>query len=284
MDAEPAKPATSEGYDMDLTPSNGGLREGLHGSFDPVLVRHRMDQPATTVNGGHRGDIALFGADRSACAASAMDCRSLGVAARMGPDVWSDVGAHPTQMPVLVLVHAGYADAAWIGLAQTCRTLGARRLVLVGPAFGSLEAEHALAHGFDETWPQSIERRLSLALLQKAWQTASQLAAADAASTVQVGPLMLGSSLDRCTYHHQEITLGRDSLALLRVLLVFYPLPVSRAKLMQATEKWGRGGAHPTRALDMAILRLRHALLAAQVHEVVVSTVRGLGYRVDLVQ
>lgn len=269
---------------MDFSPSNGGHREALPGSLDPTAVRHRVDETAALARRQSSGDIAVFGTDRSACTASVMDCRTLGIAARMGPEVWSDVGEHPSQMPALVLVHSGYADAAWIGLAQTCRALGARRLVLVGPAFGSLEAEHALAHGFDETWPATIERRLSLALLQKAWQTANQLAAADAASTVQVGPLTLGSSLDRCTYHRQEIMLGRDSLALLRVLLVYYPLPVSRAKLMHATEKWGRGGVHPTRALDMAILRLRHALLAAQVHEVVVATVRGLGYRVDLVQ
>jgi DNA-binding response OmpR family regulator len=270
----------------------GGLQAGVRDNFvrgcdGPAQGQSTAPEPFCA--GSKREPVrcsvvAIFGADRGACTWTATACRALGVAVRMGPDVWSDGGEHPFQMPALVLVHAGYADSAWIGLAQTCRTLGARRLVLIGPAFGSLEAEHALEHGFDETWPLLIERRLSLALLQKAWQTTSQLAMTDANSMVQVGPLILGSSPDRCTYHRREFTLGRDSLALLRVLLVHHPLPVSRAKLMQATEKWGRGGTQPTRALDMAILRLRHALVAAQVHEVVVATARGMGYRVDLVE
>jgi DNA-binding response OmpR family regulator len=41
--------------------------------------------------------------------------------------------------------------------------------------------------------------------------------------------------------------------------------------------------ASHTRVFDMAVTRLRQRLRAAQLHEVVVSTVRGVGYCVDIV-
>lgn len=230
----------------------------------------------------HLDTVAIFGLDKNACAATAMACSDLALDPKIGPDAWRG-GLSGRSVSALVLVHGSAVDDASIRLVQACRSLGARRLVLIGPPFGSWEAEQALAHGFDEIWPAGMARRLCVALVEKAWRTASQLSVVESASTLQFGPLSLGRSQDHCTYQQREIYLGRDSVSLLRVLITHYPQPVSRQALIEAMGKTNKDLASHTRIVDMAITRLRQRLRACQLNDVVVSTVRGAGYCVDMV-
>ncbi len=264
-------------------------------TFSPFLELDQSDNHAGTAGGCnsrstdaqfqnmHHDVVAIFGPDGFACEATALACSDLALTPKIGSEAWSCGGLYGRSVSALVLVHGSVMDGALIRLAQTCRSLGARRLVLIGPEFGSRQAEHALVHGFDEIWPSGMAQRLCKTLLQKAWQTASQLSVAGASSAMQFGPLTLGRSQDHCTYQEREIYLGRESLSLLRVLITHYPLPVSRQNFIEAMGKMSQELASHTRVFDMAVTRLRQRLRAAQLHEVVVSTVRGVGYCVDIV-
>lgn len=226
----------------------------------------------------HHDVVAIFGTDGFACAATAVACNDLALNPKIGPEAWSYGGLCGRSVSALVLVHGNVVDGALIRLVQTCRSLGARRLVLIGPPFGSLGAEQALVHGFDEVWPAGMARRLCVALVRKAWQTASQMSEAESVSTLRFGRLSLGKSQSHCTYQHREIYLGRDSLSLLRVLIAHYPQPVSRQSVLEAMGKMDKDFTSDTRVVDMAVTRLRQRLQAAKLHDVVVSTVRGVGY------
>lgn len=258
--------------------------QSLSGSPQTIAqyVGRRASLPGLV--GAHAADgVALFGADAGACAILTQACSDLGLRAHGGSDAWCLDQVSGRLVGVLVLIYADKVDEAQIHLAQTCRAFGACRLVLVGPAFGTGEAERALICGFDEVWPSAMSHQLCVALLQRAWHTATQLMSSDSASTFRVGPLAVGRHPDACTYHDRTVYLGKDSVALLKVLVAHYPQPISRASLIEAMGKTGSEWALNSRAIDMAVVRLRHRLRATEIHDVQVSTLRGVGYRLTVV-
>lgn len=253
------------------------------------LMFGAADAPATLVpqppsphtRGGNvaaSAGVALFGVDVQACKALMQACHMLGLCALAGPDAWQVDATSGRAVAALVLVYGATADVANRHLADTCRAFGACRVILVGPEFGSPAAEEALTNGFDEVWPAAMPQPLCLVLLQRAWQTATQLLASDAARTLRVGPLAVGQHGSQCTYYDRAVHLGRDSLALLKALVMHYPHPIDRATVLDAMGKEGDGLALHSRAIDMAVTRLRQRLRVANVQGVQVSTVRGVGY------
>jgi hypothetical protein len=238
----------------------------------PRVATPGFDLPCTT------DEVAQFGANAPAHTALAQACGELGLRTNVDTDAWSLGDPSGRSVGVLVLIHADRADEVQIHLAQTCRAFGACRVVLVGPGFGTEAAETALVSGFDEVWPSALPHPLFVALLQRAWHTATQLLASDSATALQVGPLIVGRHHEQCTYHDRTILLGKDSWALLKVLVAQYPKPIERDTLIDALGKAGLDFAPRSRAVDMAIARLRQRLQAAEIHDVQVSTVRGVGY------
>lgn len=246
----------------------------------PALMRqlHGEDVPQCEVFSA----VAIFGDDAGQTDALSAACADLELVPLMGSNGWSPSGVPEHPAPLLALIQGRVADEAAVSLAQACRERGMCRIVLVGPEFGSVDAQTALLRGFDEVWPRQLPHGLGVVILQKAWQTAKRLGAIDGARLLRVGPLSIGKGDDSFAYRNRKVNLGGDSVALLRVLATHFPKPVSRGALMRALRKTELDLAANTRIVDMSVMRLRQRLRAAGVRGVNISTVRGVGYGLEL--
>lgn len=188
----------------------------------------------------------------------------------------------------LVVLQAASIEMAPRRLLDTLRQLGALRIVLVGPEFGSLAYRLALDLGFDEVWPAALPAPTVDALLARAWAapavpdrgsasapSASASASASAPASVP-GPAPTGASVDlsggTCTMHGRVIAMPHECLRLLAGLLAAYPATAPRAGLAAPAPLHGR-------RIDMTVSRLRATLRAAGIDHLHVQAVRGVGYR-----
>ena len=186
----------------------------------------------------------------------------------------------------LVVLQAASIEMAPRRLLDTLRQLGALRIVLVGPEFGSLAYRLALDLGFDEVWPAALPAPAVDALLARAWAapavpdrgnaSASAPSASASASVSAPGPALTGASVDLSggtfTMHGREIAMPHECLRLLDRLLVAYPATALRSGLAAPAPLHGR-------RIDMTVSRLRATLRAAGIDHLHVQAVRGVGYR-----
>ena len=182
----------------------------------------------------------------------------------------------------LVVLQAASIEMAPRRLLDMLRQLGALRIVLVGPEFGSLAYRLALDLGFDEVWPAALPAPAVDALLARAWAApavpdrGNARASAPSASASAPGPALTGASVDLSggtfTMHGRVIAMPHECLRLLEGLLAAYPATAPRAGLAAPAPLHGR-------RIDMTVSRLRATLRAAGIDHLHVQAVRGVGYR-----
>ena len=192
----------------------------------------------------------------------------------------------------LVVVQAAAIEMSPQRLLQTLRQLGALRVVLVGPEFGSLAHRLALDLGFDEVWPAGLPDAVFAALLAKAW-TAPRAAASSRVATspppttttattaptttsTVPAPVTVDLPGGTCSLQGRVLALPQEALRLLDGLRAAYPATAPRAVLA------GAAGGSPGRRIDMVVCRLRQALRATGIDDRIVQSVRGAGYRLSL--
>lgn len=191
-----------------------------------------------------------------------------------------------------------YADAPTLGmgiivgsergsdmpeLLASLRSRGMQRAVLVGPSPGEGAYAQALETGFDEVWPERLDPPTLRALMNKAWQTTLKLVKPSADRVPTLGELVLHPESCSCSAADTVAYLSRSCFAVLQCLVLKYPRAVSRADLFMALGKVVPGLDARSRAVDMAVHRLRKQLADGQMKNIEIKTVEHVGYSIRYV-
>lgn len=180
----------------------------------------------------------------------------------------------------LVVVHAQAIDTPYGQLLDVLRSCGVRRVVLVGPRLEDAQYMLALEAGFDEVWPEALPQTTLPVLVRKAWQTARQTPPVDAEWVLTLGDLLLAAESYCCWVEGRKVYLGRTGFSVLKCLALSYPDIASRGKLSMATREEDVAGlCEGSRAMDVAVSRLRKKLHEAGSTSVRIRSVSGLGYQ-----
>lgn len=188
----------------------------------------------------------------------------------------------PTLGLRLAIVHQNASRMPYRTIVENLQAAGFSRVVLVGPKIGSKEFISALDVGFDEVWPAAINFDLTCALLHKALHTASKLSAYESLPVPSIGALSIDQDNHSCTFDGNTIFPGREALILLSNLFAAYPKTAWREDLDRALGRSCAEGMRQSRAVDMAVLRLRKKLKEFTGGQLKILTVTGIGYRLAM--
>lgn len=167
-------------------------------------------------------------------------------------------------------------------LLDSLRSMGIIRTVLVGPSVESAQYPFALNCGFDEVWPTNLPTQTFKALLKKSWQTTLQVSGTVPDKAPSLGPVSLNPESCSATVEGSVAYLSRSCFVLLQSLVSKYPYVASRSDLLMALGKLVPGLDGRSRAVDMAIHRLRKQLAQAGVQAIAIRSVEQMGYRLNL--
>ncbi len=123
--------------------------------------------------------------------------------------------------------------------------------------------------------PQELIARIRAVLRRKGNGTPEK--PLSMAKRLRSGGLELDRKTRRCSKCGQYIELTPKSLALLEHLMLFHDQVFSREQLMNAV--WGWAQPVASRAVDVRIAELRHAIGDDGEHSIYIETVVGIGYR-----
>ena len=226
--------------------------------------------------------IAIIGALDANCNKLIDICQHQGIYFRIFPNV--SALAHytgPQELNLAIVVGEGI-DEASLPLIDSLRKVGAQRSVLIGPSMDSLDYPLALEAGFDEVWPHSIGVPSLKALVKKSWQTTIRVAKIGPDKAPNLGALVLHPESCSCTIGGTVAYLSRSCFVVLQRLVSHYPEPVSRTSLFTALGKIVPGLDARSRAVDMAVYRLRKQLTNAGVNNLEIRTIEHVGYGLTL--
>jgi DNA-binding response OmpR family regulator len=96
-------------------------------------------------------------------------------------------------------------------------------------------------------------------------------------AVLRFGALELDTALRRAQVEGQTVELGPREWAVLQYLMVHAPKPASKDKLLQALTGWDQGMT--PNAIEVYMSRLRAKLAP---HGIVLRSIRGFGYRLEL--
>jgi len=149
-------------------------------------------------------------------------------------------------------------------------------IVVVGRA-EDRDAAAALENGADDYVAKPFSMRELIARVGGVlWRRAPQLAD----HFIELSGLKFDSAAHRVTAGGREIVMGNTEFNLLHILMTHPDRAFSRRQLVD--EIWGDRVYVEERAVDVHIGRLRRAL--APTHDVLIETVRGIGYRFQPVE
>jgi two-component system response regulator RegX3 len=134
------------------------------------------------------------------------------------------------------------------------------------------QLEHAPSTGRREsqTTPPALERRPP---------TADRLVLPDPEEPLEVGDVRLDVSRHECIVRDEEVRLPLKEFELLEILLANAGRVVTRDTLIDRV--WGHDYVGDTKTLDVHIKRLRSRIEADPAHPVLITTIRGVGYRFE---
>ncbi len=253
---------------------------------DNTSVTHLMDAMlqsgiAATSFAGQPG-LAIVGVIDAAGTRVLDICQHQGFNFRHFPNISALMASVDTSSLGMGVVLAGVEDTSHQSL-DALRRRGVQRAVLVGPSQSHSAYAQALDAGFDEVWPERLDARTLSALFNKAWQTTLKLAKPNAGKAQALGELVLHPESCSCTLAESVAYLSRSCFAVLQCLVLKYPNAVSRADLFMALGKVVPGLDARSRAVDMAVYRLRKQLAAAGMQRIEIKTVGHVGYGIQTV-
>ena len=102
---------------------------------------------------------------------------------------------------------------------------------------------------------------------------------AEATQVFEVGPVRLEIETRRCFVRGEEVKLRKKEFALLELLIEHAGRVMTREVLIE--QVWGADYFGDTKTLDVHIKRLRNLLETAPKDPLIITTVRGIGYRFE---
>ena len=226
--------------------------------------------------------VAIIGVLGATCNKLIDVCQHQGIYFRIFPNVQALAGYAGPQDLGLALVVADVLEDSCPALFDILRSVGAQRAVLVGPNLESAYFPVALDAGFDEVWPDSTGLPALRALVKKAWHATMRMSRATQHKVPSLGAMVLHPESCSCTIQGTPAYLSRSCFVVLQCLVTNYPEPVSRTSLFTALGKIVPGLDVRSRAVDMAVYRLRKQLSLAGVHNLEVRTIEHVGYGLTL--
>ncbi|OYT90046.1 MAG: hypothetical protein CFE43_20215 [Burkholderiales bacterium PBB3] len=256
------------------------LLESQHPSADVAADSGAYFNHKTVRESGYANQcgIAIIGALGASCNKLIDVCQHQGIYFRIFPNVSALAHYDGPQELNLAIVVGGGIDVACRPLLDSLRRVGAQRSVLIGPGLDSIDYPLALDAGFDEVWPESIGVPVLKALVNKSWQTTIRVAKLGPDKAPNLGAMVLHPESCSCTISGSVAYLSRSCFVVLQCLVSNYPEPVSRTSLFTALGKIVPGLDARSRAVDMAVYRLRKQLANAGVSNLEIRTIEHVGY------
>lgn len=181
----------------------------------------------------------------------------------------------------VVLLDLGLPDMDGVDLARTLRSEQPRLLLIMLTARADdMDVVIGLDAGADDYLPKPFSFTVLLARLRAHLRTRS--AAEPGGVVLRVGDLTLDTAARRCRVAGREIDLRPKELDLLAVLARHAGTAVTREDLM--AQVWDENWFGSTKTLDVTMAALRRALAHAGADErpLVITTLRGYGYRLEV--
>ncbi|AOZ73289.1 DNA-binding response regulator [Boudabousia tangfeifanii] len=133
--------------------------------------------------------------------------------------------------------------------------------------------------GADDYLPKPYSYRELLARIRAVLRRGQSAETAEDDSIIQVGQIRMDVARHQVTSNGEEITLALREFELLEYLLRHPGRVLTRAQLLDRV--WGSVYLGDSKTLDVHIKRLRNKLEADPSNPTLITTVRGLGYRLN---
>lgn len=154
-------------------------------------------------------------------------------------------------------------------------------IIVVSAKGEEIDAVVMLEMGADDyvTKPYRLRELVArIRAVQRRRETGSS-ADVGAAQVFEVGPVRLEIETRRCFLRGEEIKLRKKEFALLQLLIEHAGRVMTREVLIE--QVWGADYFGDTKTLDVHIKRLRNLLETAPKDPLIITTVRGIGYRFE---
>lgn len=242
------------------------------------------DRSAATGVRRERPGVAIVGALGTTCNHLIDVCQHQGIYFRIFPDIRSleQYSAQPTMSLAILIGHP--QDETMRTLMSSLQQCGVQRTVLVGPAVGMDSYLLALEEGFDEVWPEALGAQTLRALVNKSWQTTLRFFKPMVEQVSATQDIVLRPEACSCAVGGTVAYLSRSCFVVLQCLVLRHPEVVSRTELLGALGRVVPGLDDRSRAIDMAIYRLRRQLSAARLRDIEIRTVDHIGYGLSLAE
>jgi two-component system response regulator RegX3 len=167
---------------------------------------------------------------------------------------------------------------------DVCRSIRATSdvpIIVVSAKGEEIDAVVMLEMGADDyvTKPYRLRELVArIRAVQRRRDSASSTAI-DTTQVFEVGPVRLEIETRRCFLRGNEIKLRKKEFALLQLLIEHAGRVMTRDVLIEKV--WGADYFGDTKTLDVHIKRLRNLLETAPKDPLIITTVRGIGYRFE---
>ena len=167
---------------------------------------------------------------------------------------------------------------------DVCRSIRATSdvpIIVVSAKGEEIDAVVMLEMGADDyvTKPYRLRELVARIRAVQRRRDAGSSAAVEAAQVFEVGPVRLEIETRRCFLRGDEIKLRKKEFALLQLLIEHAGRVMTRDVLIE--QVWGADYFGDTKTLDVHIKRLRNLLETAPKDPLIITTVRGIGYRFE---
>ena len=167
---------------------------------------------------------------------------------------------------------------------DVCRSIRATSdvpIIVVSAKGEEIDAVVMLEMGADDyvTKPYRLRELVARIRAVQRRRDAGSSAAVEAAQVFDVGPVRLEIETRRCFLRGEEIKLRKKEFALLQLLIEHAGRVMTRDVLIE--QVWGADYFGDTKTLDVHIKRLRNLLETAPKDPLIITTVRGIGYRFE---
>jgi len=167
---------------------------------------------------------------------------------------------------------------------DVCRNIRATSdvpIIVVSAKGEEIDAVVMLEMGADDyvTKPYRLRELVARIRAVQRRRDAGSSAAVEAAQVFEVGPVRLEIETRRCFLRGDEIKLRKKEFALLQLLIEHAGRVMTRDVLIE--QVWGADYFGDTKTLDVHIKRLRNLLETAPKDPLIITTVRGIGYRFE---
>jgi len=167
---------------------------------------------------------------------------------------------------------------------DVCRNIRASSdvpIIVVSAKGEEIDAVVMLEMGADDyvTKPYRLRELVARIRAVQRRRDSGSSAAVEAAQVFDVGPVRLEIETRRCFLRGDEIKLRKKEFALLQLLIEHAGRVMTRDVLIE--QVWGADYFGDTKTLDVHIKRLRNLLETAPKNPLIITTVRGIGYRFE---